>query len=281
MARKSKVINIYRDDYYKRQHSEIANTPIDYTRLRENPLSQEQIAEVKRKFSISDYGSKIEFETHHAQTARTAIVTEIRKMDMSFASKQEREQYIDREVQSRVQKEWEYVQHRELLIESGQYEEIRLKQYKEQYVSHLKLANMDYETIANVEKLSDKEWEQLISFPDATPNSPGIRALPAIQDVYSYTNVTNKDKNTVIKDEIKEAFKDAGLTFETYNEEDNPDTIKRKNFKKLATAAHAGRIKITYDRNSKSYYIPDLGDTRYSKIAKDFMDYYRERYKNE
>ena len=145
MARPSKVEISLNKKYMGKSMSEtIRNTPIDYDRLRNSPLSQAQVDEIKKKYSIKSYSSKEEYMFMSADDARRAIVQDMNianktakergeKEPYVFRSTNSRDNYIDKQMTTRLNEWWSYYQKRELLILSGQYEEIRLSMYKEQY----------------------------------------------------------------------------------------------------------------------------------------------------
>lgn len=269
--------NTFRQSFIdKRNRGLIENTQVDYERLRDRPLAQEQIDNIHKKYSITYYSSRHDFDEHYSKYARTAIITDIKQSHKQFDNDKQKQEYITNQVNERLDKQWEFYQHRELLIQSGQYDEIRTEQHRQQYIEHLRLANVDADVIENINRLTPEQWARLISYPNADPSSPMSRLLPQMTDIYSSTYEYNADKYDVIKQEIKEAFTDAGLTFiENKRAKGQAHVIKYRKFEELADAYYNNKLHIKRKPNG-AFVVPFIGSTdsrATGKITKDFLKF--------
>lgn len=278
-----KIVNTLDKKYMGKSVSKtIMNTPVDYQRLHNSPLSQEQVEEVKKRYGISTFNSEAHFKFEYTDDARRTIVQDMKlaneqakargeKEPYKFRNTQTRENYIDSQITKRLNEWYSYYQKRELLIQSGQYDEIRLSMYREQYLSHLKLGNVDGSVLKNIEELSDEDWKKLVQQPDPRPDSIKTRELPSLANVYSYDSKVDNSAN--ITKEIKEAFESAGLTFKEYPEEDNKSLIRKK-FPKITQAYYEGRYDL--HQNDKGKWVaPFIGteDGKNSNMVKELIEY--------
>lgn len=272
MAKRPKTVSEILDKKYmgKSFSSNIMNTPVDMERLRNNPLSQEQVEQVKKKYSIKSFSSREEFNFNYLDDARRTITQDIiianktakernEELPYKFRSDETRMNYIDKIANERLNKWWSYYQKRELLILSGQYDEIRSQQYREQYLKHLHMGNISNEIIKNIEDLSLEDWNKLVQQPDTNVDSPNIRKLPFLESVYSYVS---HEKAPDIESEIKEAFKSAGIEFKPYVNEKARD-LKRKKFDAITKAYYEGRYNL--HKNDKGKWVAPLIGTEDGK----------------
>lgn len=283
MARPSNVeINLSKKYMGKSMSETIRNTPVDYDRLRNSPLSAEQVEQVKKKYSIRTYNSREEYMFLNADDARRAIIQDMNianktakergeKIPYNFKNETTRDNYIDKQMTIRMNEWYSYYQKRELLILTGQYEEIRLKMYKDQYLSHLKSGNIGKDVIKNIEDLTLEQWQQLVQQPDTKVDSDKTRELPSLSNIYSYDSKVDNTAN--IESEIKEAFKSAGLEFKEYPEESNANVIRKK-FPKITEAYYEGRYDLHKNDNGK-WVAPFIGteDGKNSDLVKELIDY--------
>ena len=104
--------------------------------------------------------------------------------------------------------------HRDELIRSGQYEEYRLSSYKKRYIRALKVANVDDTIIRNIEKLDLSKFSDLMGLRDARTDTPTKYRLPQLGGFNYYSiGMHYNDKTKEIEEEIKGAFKEAGIPF--------------------------------------------------------------------
>ena len=265
----------------KSYSSTIMNTPVDYERLKSSPLSQEQVEQVKKKYNIKTYVDRMQFESEYTTSARRTIVQDIEianktalergeKAPFRFNSKLARENYITQQVNERMDKWYSYYEKRELLILSGQYDEIRMKMYHEQYISHLKLGNVSEELLRNIQELTPEQWKKLVEQPDARVDSDKNRELPSLSNIYSYD--TRSDNANIVK-EIKEAFKTAGIEYKSFPQEHARD-IKRKKFEAIKDAYYRGDYNL--HKNDKGDWVAPLIGTENGKdsdIVLELVDY--------
>ena len=267
MAKRPNSVTEILDKKYmgKSFSSKIMNTPVDTERLRNNPLSQEQVEQVKKKYSIKTYSSREEFDFNYIDDARRTITQDMiianrtakerhESLPHMFRSDNAKIEYVDKLANERLDKWYSYYQHRELLILSGQYDELRSQQYREQYLKHLRMGNISGEIIKNIEDLSLEEWNKLVQQPDANIDSPNNRKLPFLESVYSYMS---HEKTPDIESEIKEAFKSAGINFKEFPEEHARD-LKRKKFDAIVDAYYEGRYNLHQNAEGK-WVAPFIG----------------------
>ena len=261
--------------------SKIMNTPVDTERLRSNPLSPEQVEQVKKKYSIKTYSSREEFNFNYIDDARRTITQDMiianktakqrhESLPYKFRSDNAKIEYIDKVANERLDKWYSYYQHRELLILSGQYDELRSQQYREQYLKHLKMGNISGEIIRNIEDLSLEEWNKLVQQPEPQVDNQNNRKLPFLESIYSYAS---HDKAPDIESEIKEAFKSAGINFKEFPEESAKDN-KRKKFRAIADAYYEGRYDLHQNAEGK-WVAPFIGTEggKDSDVVLELVDY--------
>ena len=280
--RPSSVTEVIDKKYMGKSFSNtIMNTPVDTQRLQNSPLTQEQVEQVKKKYNIKSYSDRMQFESDYSRDARRTIVQDMQianktakergeKIPFKFNSDNAREKYINQQVNERMEKWYSYYEHRELLILSGQYDEIRMNMYREQYISHLKLGNMHEEVIRNINELTPEQWKKLVEQPDARVDSEKTRELPFLSNIYSYDSRT--DNSDTIQ-EIKEAFKSAGLEYKSFPIEHARD-LKRKKFEALKDAYYEGRYDL--HQNDKGEWVaPFIGkeNGKDSDIVLELVDY--------
>ena len=283
MARPSNVeVNLDKKYMGKSISNTILNTPVDYERLRNSPLSATEVENIKNKYKIKTFSSREEFMFIYTDDARRTIIQDMNianktakerneKLPFNFRNETTRDNYIDKQITERLDKWYKYYQHRELLILSGQYEEIRLNMYKEQYLSHLKSGNISKEIIKNIEDLSMEDWQKLVQQPDAKVDSDKTRELPSLSNIYSYDSKVDNTAN--IESEIKEAFKSSGIEFKEYPELNNADLIRKK-FPRLTEAYYEGRYDL-HQNDSGKWVAPFIGteDGKNSDLVKELMEY--------
>lgn len=237
----------------------IMNTPVDTDRLRNSPLSPEQVEEIKKKYSIKTYNDRIQFESEYTSSARRTIVQDMEianrtarergeSIPYKFRSNLAREDYITKQVNERVDKWYSYYEHRELLILSGQYDELRMNMYREQYISHLNLGNANEELIRNIKELTPEQWKKLVEQPDVKVDSDKSRELPSLSNIYSYDSKVDNSDN--ITQEIKEAFKTVGLEYKSFPIEHARD-IKYKKFESIKDAYYRGEYNLHKNKEGK------------------------------
>lgn len=250
--------------HFKSINETIANTPIDISRSLLSPI---EIERIHKRYNIRTFSTRQEFDEAYYSDAYNAA---LRDAKMNPDSKIE-------SVKSRLDKWYDYYEHREQLIATGQYDDIRAETYREQYLSHLRMANVDNDIIKNIENLTLDQWRTLYQQPDTDVSSIKDRELPSISNIYSYDSHTT-DAYKQIGEEIRQAFKSAGLEFKEYGDkqEDNKVLMRRK-FSKYAEAVLDGRIKLT-NKADGSISVPFIGNTKgkNADVANDFIDYLEE-----
>lgn len=183
---------------------------------------------------------------------------------------------------------WKDYEHRDKLIESGQYEEFRAVLFRENYLQALQRAGYSSVFINKLRLLSITEWEQVAQYPQADTKETDDTLLPPIERFhYSQigTTYSGEDTETLRSKNIKRLndVLDALGFGDTRG-----DITKRKKLSKITrryTGASTNDINYIVNyivdsdnttRNNKQiikvskdgyYYIPGIGTTRKNNAA--------------
>ena len=245
----------------------IMNTPIDTERLQNSPLAPEQVEQVKKRYNIKTFPSRDNFNYNYFDDARRTIIEDMTRanklaterhepLPYKFRSDNAKEEYVNRLANERLDKWYSYYEHRELLILSGQYDDLRAEQYRTKYLEHLKLGNISGEVIRNIKDMSLEEWKKLVQQPETQVDKENYRKLPFLESVYAYSSHTTSEIKS-IEDEIKEAFSSADIEFKSYPEE-KPRDIKRRKIAALTDAYYMGNYDL--HKNSQGKWVaPYIG----------------------
>lgn len=108
-----------------------------------------------------------------------------------------------------VDMKWEEYLHREDLMISGQYDDLRASNFRNNYLKSLSLLGVDHQIIVNLETLTEDEWSRLMEY----PNKDNLKArkyyMPAIQDYYPTDDMrSNKSLRESAEEEIENAYRD-------------------------------------------------------------------------
>lgn len=106
---------------------------------------------------------------------------------------------------------WREYQHRDDLIISGQYEDIRAQMYRDNYLKAMRKSGIYPEAIKNVEALSLENWKTIMELPSANKKNPKDTLMPHIGG-FHYGSVSATFINNAIED-IKNAFKTLGVEY--------------------------------------------------------------------
>ena len=201
MSRRKKYkYDIIHDFYKKRQMSEeVKKTAVDINRLNTQRMRSDidnYVDSIYSMFNIKRFKNKDEFLDYQANSNPDLKTSE-------------------------VNKRWEEYKHRDDLITSGQYEDLRYKQYRENYITALKKGNFPMELITNVENLSIEKWKEIIILPSANKEKPNDRQFPVLGG-YRYGDANEAFYRATIA-EIKEAFNALGVPYI-----DDTDLLKKR-----------------------------------------------------
>lgn len=172
---------------------------------------------------------------------------------------------------------WIDYKHRDKLIESGQYDKIRLQLYKENYVSRLEKSNYPREVISNIEKLDLKDWEKIVILPNTDKNKLKNSVLPDIGAYYyevvgTFSPVADTVRTNIA--DIRNVFYQTGLKWESFN--DNMKVLNALKYKVL------DRDKINYviDDEDEEVYIDSMVSLMSDKNIEDVLEGHHSKRKN-
>ena len=154
---KPNKVREYNDWYWGgRVSEEIKDTKINYRKYQQFHKQVSNIEAYKKsiydKYNIKQYKNKQEYIDKHKD-------------------------YIGEE---EANKRWKDYQHRDILISSGQYDEIRIHQYQESYATKLRKAGYPEDVAHNIEKLTPKQFNEIMLLPNADKTSLKSSVLPDI-----------------------------------------------------------------------------------------------------
>lgn len=112
---------------------------------------------------------------------------------------------------SEVNKRWNDYLHRDELITSGQYEEYRYKQYRENYIEALTKGGFPNELIRNVQNLPFDKWKEIIILPGTKKDNISDRQFPVLGG-FKYGDANKEFINRTIE-EIRDAFGTLGVPY--------------------------------------------------------------------
>lgn len=140
------------DAYYNKHKVKdiILNTPIDYTRS--DMMSQNELESIYKMYNINYYSSKDDFVKDFKENSN---ITD----DM-------------------IDKMWNDYRYREALIRRGQYEEIRTRIFRDNYIKALKAIGMSDEQLKVIDKLPLSKWKEVASVPNPDKTSWSSTKLP-------------------------------------------------------------------------------------------------------
>lgn len=256
----------------------IRDTPVDEKRMYRTYKSvrNRKIVEVK------EYAGKDPIEVQEIY----------RKYNMTyFSSKQAFMSQKEMYDLSDAQKEalWIEWKHRDDLVRTGQYEELRIQIYRENYIKGMERLGLSQNEIEQVRNLTDLEFERLM-IPNADKSNASRSRLPEL-GLFTYNDM---DSLTRVRKGLEKVFKEElGKEF-TYNEDNNEVQLKQRKLRRLTRVRDreniddtnemteyystidifpVTRIKKTKpDKYGRSYYyIPFLGSERTSSIVTDIV----------
>lgn len=138
-----------------------------------------------KPFSISDHYSNVAPEKRVLTSKEISNAYE-RFGITQYASKDEFLAHVDSRISpSQANVYWSNYQHREALISSGQYEELRGNDYRKNYIEQYKKKNgYSKNILTKLENMPTEAWIKLSSMQKATHKKKGWYLLPNIQVYY-------------------------------------------------------------------------------------------------
>lgn len=119
---------------------------------------------------------------------------------------------------------WKKYQHRDELIRSGQYEELRVQQYRDAYIQGMKNNGFSDVEIYNVSKLSLQDFKRMSEGINFDKTNPNKNYLPQLGELFAYGSgqldqVHFNPNLPEYQENLRKAFDDASIPFIDNNEE--------------------------------------------------------------
>ena len=189
------------DRYYKSKGiaQSIRNTPVDWSRYNENV----DPSIVYDKYNIRQFTNKDQFRKYYLEKG---LVDD--RVDLK-----ERERLLN--------KMWNDYVKREQLIMTGQYEEIRTKQFKDNYIKALEAIGVPAYYIEKLSSATLEEWQKMAIIPNTDKTSSEDKKLPHLGGFAYSTKGDNErayDMEKILGDVIK-AAREAGIDIADLSED--------------------------------------------------------------
>ena len=174
--------------------------------VRGTSLGEAYKQSIYEKYNITRI-SKHDF-MERARDTITRSVRDENKDTLRHMKYKDRHKFIEDAVNDTLKQRWEEYEHRDKLIETGQYDRFRIEDYREKFINVLKEMNIDENIIYTMEKLSADKLSALISQPNTQRDSNQKRKLPTLGWYYpSKDGNASEDIIAKTEAEILEAFK--------------------------------------------------------------------------
>lgn len=164
---------------------------------------------------------------------------------------------------------WREYEHRDMLIRTGQYEEIRYQYYRDKYVAAMELRNVDSKYVNRIKSLSLEQWKQLINVPNSSKSRTDDKALPVLGGGFVSTQPGASDdiKTQEFIKLLERAFSLAGIPLEdkeqlsdAIEEASNDDERMDRTITRGYRLLNKERRQAIYDEGSDSELLLSLGD---------------------
>ena len=181
-----------------------------------NKINNTKVDSEKLQANLDYYGSGIEeykSSIYHTYGMRQYKNKEEYVRDMNEHSP------LSREV---IEERWRMYQHRDKLIESGQYEELRLQQYKDVYIKSMKASGFSDEEIYNIERLSLQQFKKMVAGIDFDKTNINKTFLPILGEflyMYKQEGLATDPNIEEYHERLRQAFTEAGIPYIEDNEE--------------------------------------------------------------
>lgn len=163
---------------------------------------------VYENYHITQYANKAEYE-NAVEFQTRAIIVKTNQADIKKMRRERKDvkSYIDKLTQDRIDEGWRDYQHRDALIRSGQYEEFRILDYKDKYVTAMKQWGIDEKLIDKIDTATVEELDRLFVMRDAQKDTPNKYKLPVLGFYYGNLPATQRaDVESNIWDAVNNAF---------------------------------------------------------------------------
>ena len=195
MPRRSKNVDLLEEYIKKSRISEKINkVHVDIRRLNDElskPGWLERVEEVYKKYGIKQYSLDKAGEKQFR-------LDKLNNSNKDLSNKE-------------LEQLWQEYHHRDDLIVSGQYEDIRAQLYRDNYLKAMRKSGIYPEAIKNVEALSLENWKTIMELPSANKKNPKDTLMPHIGG-FHYGSVSATFINNAIED-IRNAFKTLGVEY--------------------------------------------------------------------
>lgn len=218
-------------------------------------LTEQQVVEVYNKYGLTIIDNPTTYYDNPTRThnIRQYVVKENKDTIKAIKKKGgDVEKFIQDKVRDRINQDIKDYEHRDALIRTGQYDEIRTRLYKVNYVESMQAWGIDESLIKAIEKASPTELAVLFTTPDAKKDSKDRYALPVLG--FYYGELKGEQLNEV-EERIRDAIIGAGINIpdEDYNgEDDTPsNAIITYQLRRSFTTTEASTARNMYRRLPK------------------------------
>lgn len=185
------------DQYYSSKgiSATVRNTKVDYSRYNDS----RDVSEIYERYNINQFTSESQFRDHYI---KKGLIDD-------RVSLPERERLL--------KKMWYDYVHREQLMFTGQYEEIRTQVFKDNYIRALQAIGVPEYYINTLQMASLEEWQRLATIPNTDKTSMEDGKLPHLGGFAYSTKGDNErayDMEKILGDVIK-AAREAGIYMAT------------------------------------------------------------------
>lgn len=265
--------------------------------------SEAYVNEVYSNFRIARWSSRSDYEGVARENFRTAVVKDnrdtLRKMNP-----EQRKEFIEAETNKKLEQGWNFYQHRDDLIATGQYEEYRYGDFRNKYVENMRTWAIDEKYIKAIEGANIEQLKNLFRFPNVRKDEKQKTELPILG--FSYGRLSGAqlaEAESAIRtalagsgipvDEVADTEEvnkyvraktyttiertPASNAYRRLRTADRPETDTYEElFDKMVDSYEQGRLGI-HRTKAGNVYIPFVGSTRKGTKNEQFMSLF-ERY---
>lgn len=161
------------DKYYSNRG--IAQTIRDTPIIGEPIHSIREVSQIYERYNIREFKNKEEFVKHFTNEGLIDNVKDLPNR------------------QALLDKMWEDYKHRDALIRTGQYDDIRTQIYKDNYIKALKAIGVPEYVINTLQKISLDKWDILATTPNPNKDSKSDTLLPHLGG-FAYSTKGDNDR---------------------------------------------------------------------------------------
>ena len=197
-SRKKDWVSEHLDQYYSRKGiaAIVRNTPVDWSRHTDRDPT-----EVYERYQINQFTSKEQFRDYFIKNGLVDEKLTLKK----------RERLLD--------KMWNDYVHREQLMITGQYDEIRTQIFKDNYIKALVAIGVPNVYIKALEKAGLNEWSKMATLPNPNKDEDSPTKLPHLGGFAYSTKGDNERRYDMAKilTDVISAMLEAGITIPSLN----------------------------------------------------------------